>query len=86
MNREKKLRLRSNAGADIDKNSMLLDKINEANDIQKLSVNELEALAEELRLKITQTVSKNGGHLASNLGVVELSIALHYCLHFPEDN
>ena len=64
---------------------MLLDKINNANDIQKLSVNELEALAEELRLKITQTVSRNGGHLASNLGVVELSIALHYCLHFPED-
>ena len=64
---------------------MLLDKINKANDIRSIPVDQLDILAQELRGKIIDTVSKNGGHLASNLGAVELTIALHYVLNFPGD-
>jgi len=54
-------------------------------DIKKLSVRELNQLAQEIREKIVSTVSSNGGHLASNLGVVELSIALHRVFNSPDD-
>jgi 1-deoxy-D-xylulose-5-phosphate synthase (EC 2.2.1.7) len=46
---------------------------------------QLEQLGREIRELIIETVSKNGGHLASNLGTVELTIALHYCLNMPDD-
>ena len=52
-----------------------LDKINGLEDLQSLSVEQLTQLAEEIRALITESVSQTGGHLASNLGVVELTIA-----------
>jgi 1-deoxy-D-xylulose-5-phosphate synthase len=64
---------------------MVLDRISSPDDLKLLSVGELDALAGELRSLIIQTVSSNGGHLASNLGIVELTIALHYVFHSPID-
>ncbi len=63
----------------------VLDAINKPCDLKKLSVKEMEELAFEIRQLIIDTVSKTGGHLASNLGTVELTIALHYCLSMPDD-
>ena len=63
----------------------VLDSVNFPADIRKKSVAELETLAIEIRDLILQITSKNGGHLASNLGVVELSIALHYAFNTPCD-
>ncbi len=63
----------------------LLDKINSPKDLKELSLPELQALCAEIRQLIIQTVGSNGGHLASNLGVVELTVALHYVLDLPED-
>lgn len=62
-----------------------LDKIQSPADIKGLNENELEVLAEEVRAVLIDTVSQNGGHLASNLGVVELSIALHRVFDSPKD-
>lgn len=64
---------------------MILNKVNYPEDLKKLSINEKEILAEEIREKIIDTVSKTGGHLASNLGVVELTIALHSVFNTPID-
>lgn len=64
---------------------MILEKIKEANDVKQLSLSECEQLAQEIRDFLIQSLSETGGHLASNLGVVELTIALHRFLHFPED-
>ena len=64
---------------------MVLDKIQRPNDIKELKEQELPILADEIRQFIIDKVSDNGGHLASNLGVVELTIALHRCLNFPQD-
>lgn len=63
----------------------ILEKINEPKDLKKLNLEEKEGLAEEIRQKILEIVSKNGGHLASNLGVVELTIALHSVFNTPKD-
>lgn len=63
----------------------LLDKINGPDDLKKLKKEELIILAGELREVVLETVAKTGGHLASNLGCVELSIALHYCFNSPQD-
>lgn len=63
----------------------LLDKINTPSDIKSLQVNQLEQLASELRFDIIDIVSKTGGHLGANLGVVELSIALHKVFNTPDD-
>src|SRR6185503_5174031 len=60
----------------------LLDKIQSPPDVRKLSPAELAELASEMRARIFDAVSKNGGHLASNLGVAELTIALHYVYNF----
>src|SRR2546423_6178374 len=60
----------------------LLEQIRKPTDVRKLSPVELPRLAEEMRGRIFQAVSKNGGHLASNLGVVELTLALHYVYDF----
>lgn len=62
-----------------------LDEISKPNDIKKLSEEELPLLAKEIRRFLLQITSKNGGHVASNLGAVELTIALHRYLTFPED-
>ena len=64
---------------------MILEKIKEANDVKQLSLSECEQLAQEIRDFLIRSLSETGGHLASNLAVVELTIALHRFLHFPED-
>src|SRR3954471_6964356 len=60
----------------------LLSRVAQPSDLRKLSLDELQQLAKELRTRIFDAVSTNGGHLASNLGVVELTIALHYVYDF----
>lgn len=64
---------------------MLLDKIKEPNDIKKIDKEELKDLAQEIREFLIDKISSSGGHLASNLGVVELTMALHLVLDFPQD-
>jgi 1-deoxy-D-xylulose-5-phosphate synthase len=64
---------------------MFLEKINTLKDLRGLTVSELGLLADEIRPYITNVVSRTGGHLSSNLGVVELTIALHYVFNTPED-
>ncbi len=56
----------------------MLEHINGLSDLKKLNIKQLPELCEEIRAKLLQTVLNNGGHLASNLGVVELTVALHY--------
>jgi len=63
----------------------LLESIQTPADLRRLPLTQLPRLAEEIRERIVSVVSKRGGHLASNLGVVELTIALHYCFDFPRD-
>ena len=63
----------------------ILDSINSPEDLRKLNKRQLIRLARELRVYLVKTVSETGGHLASNLGVVELTIALHYCFNTPKD-
>ena len=63
----------------------MLEKINSPEDVKKLTIDEKKILAEEIRKYILDIVSKNGGHLASNLGVVELTIALHSTFDVPKD-
>lgn len=64
---------------------MLLEKIQKENDIKKLKPEELKLLADEIREFLIEKISRTGGHLASNLGVIELTIALHLFLDFPHD-
>ena len=64
---------------------MYLENINDPSDIKKLNIKQLRALAEELRTEIIKVVSDRGGHLASNLGMVELTLAIHYVFDAPED-
>ena len=64
---------------------MYLEQIHEANDIKKLNEQELAGLAEEIRTFLVEKISKTGGHLASNLGVVELTMAMHLSFQLPED-
>jgi len=63
----------------------LLDSINSPDDLKLLKLEQLPQLAQEIRGEIISTVSKTGGHLASSLGVVELTIALHYVFNAPQD-
>jgi len=63
----------------------VLDKVNYPRDLKKLNNEELKQLAQEIREVVIQTVAKNGGHLAPNLGVVELTIGLHLALNCPQD-
>ena len=63
----------------------ILQNVNYPEDVKKLNLLEKKQLAEEIRKYILEIVSKNGGHLASNLGVVELTIALHSIFNLPED-
>lgn len=64
---------------------MILERIKKPNDVKKLTLSECVTLAEEIRQFLIQSLSETGGHLASNLGVVELTIALHRVLEFPQD-
>src|SRR6266704_2561097 len=64
---------------------MLLETINSPSDLKKLQPEQLPELAAEVRKFLLETVSATGGHLGSNLGTVELSIALHYCFDSPTD-
>ena len=64
---------------------MILEKINEVNDIKKLEWEEIEILSEEIREFLIEKISMTGGHLAPNLGVVELTMALHLSFDFPKD-
>ena len=63
----------------------LLDTIHSPEDLRRLPKQVLPELAKEIREEILQTVSRTGGHLASSLGTVELTIALHRVFHTPED-
>ncbi len=63
----------------------ILDRVNFPSDLKKLSIEELQELCKELRELIIDTTSKNGGHLASSLGAVELTVALYYVFNPPED-
>ena len=62
-----------------------LDKVNCPQDLKKLELGQLHALTAEMRDFLVRSVAETGGHLASNLGVVELAVALHYCLNSPTD-
>ena len=64
---------------------MYLEQINQVNDINKLDKNEWNALAQEIREFLIEKISVTGGHLASNLGVVELTMAMHLAFDFPQD-
>ena len=61
------------------------EKVNSISDLKALSLKELEVYADEIREHIIDVVQKNGGHLASNLGTVELTLALHYVFDVPCD-
>ena len=63
----------------------LLDRINTPQDLKKLNLKQLTPLAEEIRELMVDTISRTGGHLAASLGVVELTIALHYVFDTPTD-
>lgn len=63
----------------------LLDKIDSPKDLKKLGRSELVLLCDEIRTFIIQSVSRTGGHLSSNLGVIELTVALHYVFNCPQD-
>ena len=64
---------------------MTLREIKDPSDIRRMSIRELEALCESIRGEIIRVVSEKGGHLASNLGAVELTVALHYVFQTPQD-
>lgn len=65
--------------------SNILDKVNMPEDLRKLNIEEKEKLCKEIRKLIIDITSKNGGHVASNLGVVELTVAIHSIFNTPED-
>ena len=66
--------------------STYLEKINSPADVKKLSMVELERLAEEIRERLIVGVAKTGGHIGPNLGVVELTLAMHYVFDTPADS
>ncbi len=65
--------------------SSLLDRIDSPSELKRLAVGELPALCQEIRAEIIETCAKNGGHLGSSLGAVELNVALHYVFESPKD-
>ena len=69
----------------MNNNNSILDKVNSPEDIRGLELAELNVLATEIREKIIETVSKNGGHLSPSLGTVELTLAIHYVFDTPRD-
>lgn len=69
----------------MNKEVKYLNRINSPDDLKKLNDDEIKELAQEIRDVLIDTVSRTGGHLASNLGIVELTIAIHLCFNSPED-
>ena len=67
------------------KDAHMLERIQKENDIKQLNPEELEILAEEIREFLIEKISKTGGHVASNLGVVELTMAMHLVFDLPKD-
>ena len=63
----------------------MLERIQKANDIKKMAPEELPELAQEIRQFLIEKISRTGGHLASNLGVVELTMAIHLVFDLPKD-
>ena len=63
----------------------LLQKINFPSDLRKLKKNQLNQVSEELRTELIEVVSETGGHLGAGLGVVEMTVALHYVFNTPKD-
>ena len=63
----------------------LLDKINYQSDLRLLKKNQLKTVSEELRTELIDIVSETGGHLGASLGVIELTVALHYVFNTPKD-
>jgi hypothetical protein len=78
-------RSRAGSGATPDEQALLLENIHSPEDLRKLSRPQLKQLADELRQFLLQSVSSTGGHLSSNLGTVELTIALHAVFNTPQD-
>ena len=68
-----------------DPNKKILDQVNFPQDLKKLSIDDLDRLVDEIRNEILSAVSESGGHLASSLGVIELTVALHYVFEQPGD-
>ena len=64
---------------------MVIEKVNYPEDLRKLSIDEMNALAGEMREAIIKKVNTTGGHMAPNLGIVEATIALHYVFNCPKD-
>ena len=64
----------------------LLSKIHSPHDVKALTKNDLPRLIQEIRTELIETVTKNGGHLASNLGLVELTVAIHRIFSSPQDH
>ena len=71
--------------SDNEKQTNLLEQINLPDDLKQLSIEQLKQLAQEIRQFMTRSISQTGGHLASNLGVIELTIAMHYVFDFKKD-
>ena len=63
----------------------MLDRVDTPKDMKSLSREQLKQLADELRYEVLKVVSQKGGHLGSALGVIELTVALHYVFNAPED-
>lgn len=70
----------------MDNKSDFLKNISSPGDLKKLKIEDLQPLAQEVRDRIIEVVSKTGGHLASSLGAVELAVAVHYCFNAPKDH
>ena len=64
---------------------MILDKVNMPNDLKKLSLDEMNVLADEMRELIIKKVNTTGGHMGPNLGILEATVALHYVFNSPVD-
>ena len=62
-----------------------LDKVNSPNDIKMMTTGEMDLLAKDIRKFLVRSISQTGGHLASNLGIVELTLALHKVFNSPKD-
>ena len=71
--------------ADLKETTSLLDKVNYPDDLRKLSSDDLPYIADEVRQTMIHAVAQTGGHLGAGLGVVELTVALHYVFNTPKD-
>ncbi len=71
--------------SDKKKKKLFLEKINSPEDLKSLNIEDLKILSTELREELIEIVSKTGGHLGAGLGVVELTVALHFVFNSPKD-